>query len=864
MLMRSGDCEVLYSAAPLPLLGRPHALAAAVPGVAEVTPAAAAARRRQRLCTLRAQRRREFAERATRSIASEGGRWGVHVWLEDDVGHCITRPPPAADASGTLPTEPPPPGREPSLQRLRGATLNTLLWSLIGDGVATPSTAADSGAVAGEEASGRDRWSPDSAVAHVCFSACARFCPAAERGLLDKLLQLYQPPTAEELEALAERSSRSRPESEPRATDADGSSALQGGGVGSDALPSLVLSGDVPPPTGAERLQRLRRRDVTLVRVRVAALLCHWSEHYWGSVPRAARAGLVARAWAVTAAAESGLSGVHGEAGGKKTGHAATGGEVDVLLERQHAVAMRRALASCAAALSRPAPPPAAVREGARHNALARGGWLGADAEAGGSGAGAGAGGRQAGPPPSVFGVSHAQRGSVTAGGVTAAVAATLPIPRLPCGSSLLSPSLCVWRIDVVELARQWALADHELFCAIPRAEFVVGLGAGEKRDGRAAEAPHARAATARFNAASAWATASVLAPAAPKDRTVIFTRLCELMVALHRLHDFFGAMAIFSALESTDVRRLARTVALLPPAATAALADARTFFKLPAYLPYRAALAEACDASRRAASSEHGDGHGLEHEGHVLLRDHSVGDGGGGGGTGDSANAAGADADVEAAKQEWGTGFVPHLAVHAADLLKIDEGNDDALPAAEAGLLQHLTDEVRAREGGAVLNVEKWAMLVAAVDLLQAAQRSSYTLLPVRGVRVAIDRELSRHTYVGAAAAQRARDDMHALSAVREPAERALLASAPGGAGAGTEQKAQPTAAKSESKEAGKAEKQPKSEAKREAAIPGRVQAPAPALAPAPAPAPPRWRRAERVAFRQRAGKPKPKPPPG
>ena len=774
---------------------------------------------RRRLAVWRRRRRvAAIARVAAESVALEGGTWGSHAWLEDETGHVVL--------DGAVRKR----ENRGEAQLLRAATLNTLLWTLVGDGdkgegndgdsddgadggnrgggecgesdsgcdSGNHSAGTDASAASGEDlgaASPRHRrrgrggggaWRPQLVLAHVVFSTAPRFCPLGDRGLFDKLLQLYHKPSASELDDLAACSlmSMSRPPSS--ATDdtaaVSAAAAASKGGVETDLL---ELEGDIVQPTGAQRLRRCRRRSASLVRTRVAALLCHWASRYWRDLPRAVQLRLVARARAVTAAAideqcgagssppptAAHCSGVQRQEEDFMAEAAAAAHPLRpsrVLLSRRHAVALLRAIAPCEASLARAVAAPAPCSAGTRNSAIERGGWLGNDVAA--------ADGKSSTsnnlPPPTVFGISHAQ--------AAASASVALPIPRLPCGAELLSPSLCLWRIDVAELARQWALADAELFLRIPRSEVVGGMGAGEKRDGSAPEASCCRACILRFNASTAWATHAVLAPPRPEDRAAVMTRLVSLMVGLFRLRDFFGAMAIMAAMESSNIRRLGRTAAALDSASVEALGRARAFFRLPAYLPYRAALRR---ARRRALA--------LPPVGVAVVQS-GVGNGSGNGDLPDHDCSHDAAADEQAAEDtfdgfegvedcayaghptgEGGSGCVPHLAVHSADLLKIDEGNPDKLPPADAtgSLGTHLAPGcVRRREGGAVLNIEKWRMATGVADLIQALQRGRYDLQPVRGVRVAIDAALWQHTHLTAADDKRARDSQHALSRAREP----------------------------------------------------------------------------------------------
>ena len=150
---------------------------------------------------LQASRRRcrHLAQgRACRTIAREGGHWGSHPWLEDEVGHVIYSAPGGSGEGAAAGV---------GQQLLRGASFNSLLWSLIGDGVVmtSPIAGVDNGANGPSGSVDRDecKWEPGCALAHVCFSTSARIFPGGSLGLLDKLLQLYQPPSAAELDGLA-------------------------------------------------------------------------------------------------------------------------------------------------------------------------------------------------------------------------------------------------------------------------------------------------------------------------------------------------------------------------------------------------------------------------------------------------------------------------------------------------------------------------------------------------------------------------------------------------------------------------------------------------------------------------------------
>ena len=70
------------------------------------------------------------------------------------------------------------------------------------------------------------------------------------------------------------------------------------------------------------------------------------------------------------------------------------------------------------------------------------------------------------------FSPSTGRRSEAGAGDV---VEVDYPVPRVPSGVSLLQDPSTIdfWTVDPMEIARQWTLVDHGLFCAIPPACFL-------------------------------------------------------------------------------------------------------------------------------------------------------------------------------------------------------------------------------------------------------------------------------------------------------------------------------------------------------------------------------------------------------
>jgi len=207
------------------------------------------------------------------------------------------------------------------------------------------------------------------------------------------------------------------------------------------------------------------------------------------------------------------------------------------------------------------------------------------------------------------------------------------PQSRIPSGKSLLMDpsSLDLWVIDLLELARQWTLVDHALFCAIPPSSFLKPAWAEPRH---LMSASPIRAFIDRFNSASLWTSSMVLSGETPEERAEKFHMLVTLAGHLESLHNYNGLMAVLTGLQQGCISRLRETIDLILEEDREKVTSLQ---KLMAgnknYQTYRDALK---DIEAKMASS---------HRGSI----------------------------VEA--------VVPHLGAHLAELSTISEGNPEHLP---------------------------------------------------------------------------------------------------------------------------------------------------------------------------------------
>jgi hypothetical protein len=331
------------------------------------------------------------------------------------------------------------------------------------------------------------------------------------------------------------------------------------------------------------------------------------------------------------------------------------------------------------------------------------------------------------------FSPSTGRRSEAGAGDV---VEVDYPVPRVPSGVSLLQDPSTIdfWTVDPMEIARQWTLVDHGLFCAIPPACFLQ-LTWTEPRhkvrmDGLLTQlllsflpltphppAPHhpqnviaqlvavpIRRFIDRFNTASLWATASVLACQTAQDRADRYSDLISLASCLESLGNYNGLMSVLTGLQQGSISRLYEMLVLVSQDDKEKLADLQnTMAGNKNYQNYREAL-KAYDA---------GSGN----------------------------------------KDKAGKAVVPHLGAHLAELTSIDEGNPEFLPDQP-----HL------------FNYTKKRLLARSVSLLVSLQARRFMLVPVRLVASILARALDKHIHLTSLEANEAARQLFELSKYLEP----------------------------------------------------------------------------------------------
>jgi RasGEF domain len=154
---------------------------------------------------------------------------------------------------------------------------------------------------------------------------------------------------------------------------------------------------------------------------------------------------------------------------------------------------------------------------------------------------------------------------------------------RIPWGTSLIQSVLNfndstdtkgrkdIWFFDSLELARQWTLIDHALFCAIPMCLLLVPRWS-EPRNSMAAVP--IRKFIDRFNAMSLWTTSTVLSQETPDGRAQRYSQIITLMSHLLELHNYNGTMALLTGLQQGCVARLKKTISLVPKRSREKLAE--------------------------------------------------------------------------------------------------------------------------------------------------------------------------------------------------------------------------------------------------------------------------------------------------
>lgn len=116
--------------------------------------------------------------------------------------------------------------------------------------------------------------------------------------------------------------------------------------------------------------------------------------------------------------------------------------------------------------------------------------------------------------------------------------------------------------LDPLEMARQIAILDHELFSKIHPAVELVGQKWSKEKTRHLA--PNVMTVIERFNSVSSWVASSVLQATEAATRAALLTRLVSIAEALVQLRAFGPACAMVGGLLSPPLMRLKKTSELL------------------------------------------------------------------------------------------------------------------------------------------------------------------------------------------------------------------------------------------------------------------------------------------------------------
>ncbi|KAJ1441122.1 ras guanine nucleotide exchange factor domain-containing protein, partial [Ochromonadaceae sp. CCMP2298] len=128
--------------------------------------------------------------------------------------------------------------------------------------------------------------------------------------------------------------------------------------------------------------------------------------------------------------------------------------------------------------------------------------------------------------------------------------------------------------MDPLELARQWTLLDHALFCAIPLQSLQLGVGEGELlyakprhqqlQQGGSGMFQGVRGFIDRFNGLSSWVSHTVLNKPTPGGRAEVISYFIKVASHMGGLCNFNGVMAILTGLQQGCVARLSQSWVLV------------------------------------------------------------------------------------------------------------------------------------------------------------------------------------------------------------------------------------------------------------------------------------------------------------
>ncbi len=123
--------------------------------------------------------------------------------------------------------------------------------------------------------------------------------------------------------------------------------------------------------------------------------------------------------------------------------------------------------------------------------------------------------------------------------------------------------------VDPLEIARQLAILDHDLFCKIRGQELI---GQKWSKESLRPLAPNVMAVIGRFNALSSWVVTLILQPSEAVIRAALVARLTTIGSHLKELRAYGPASAIVGGLLSPAVMRLKKTSELADANTTASL----------------------------------------------------------------------------------------------------------------------------------------------------------------------------------------------------------------------------------------------------------------------------------------------------
>jgi hypothetical protein len=150
----------------------------------------------------------------------------------------------------------------------------------------------------------------------------------------------------------------------------------------------------------------------------------------------------------------------------------------------------------------------------------------------------------------------------------------TFPISRIKKGQSLLKPIDDILSLDIIELARQWTLVDHELFQSISLSDILVNSFSSSSAIASSfyendkifenIKGTGFRKLVDRFNASSLYITQAVLTGNSVEERAKTLSFFISLANEFHKLGNFHGLMVILTALQQGCISRMTATFDLV------------------------------------------------------------------------------------------------------------------------------------------------------------------------------------------------------------------------------------------------------------------------------------------------------------